>query len=270
MSDAAGSAIRALIVDDEPLAREMVRARLESEPDVEIVGEAEDGPAAVAAITALRPDIVFLDIQMPEMDGFEVLERTAAHHLPIIVFVTAYDEYALRAFDVHALDYLLKPFTAERFARAMRRARHEAMRSDAAVRRALARLLDSRDAGSADAADCGRTAGANAASGPARRFVVKRRDSYLLVKADDLVWIEAAGDYVRLHCDGESHLLRATMADMEARLDAARFRRIHRSAIVNLDRVAEIRPADGGAYTVVLEGGTTLRMSRGYRDNLFE
>lgn len=262
MSDAAESAIRALIVDDEPLARDMVRVRLESEPDVEIVGEAEDGPAAVAAITELRPDVVFLDVQMPEMDGFEVLERTAVDHLPIIVFVTAYDEYALRAFDVHALDYLLKPFTAERFRTAMRRARLEATRTDGGVRRALARLLDSRDAGSADVD----------AAGPehARRFIVKRHDSYLLVKADDLLWIEAAGDYVRLHRDEESHLLRATMSAMEARLDPGRFRRIHRSAIVNLDRIAEIRPADGGVYTVVLEEGTALRMSRGYRDNLLE
>jgi len=269
---AADAPLRVLIVDDEPPARRKLRALLEREPDVEIVGEAVDGPDAVRAIEAHRPDLVFLDVQMPGCDGFEVLERVAGAHLPVVVFVTAHDEYALRAFDVHALDYLLKPYTAGRFAEALRRARAEVARAaqgaaegseavgDGAA--ALARMLDARamQAGSGVALE-GR---------PERitRFPVRDGDRFLLLRADEVEWVEAAANYARLFARGTSFLVRMTMSELERRLDPERFQRIHRSWIVNLDRVKEIRQGWHGDYEVVLLAGRALRMSRGYKDRL--
>lgn len=254
--------IRTLIVDDEPLARHGLRVRLEAQPDVELVGEAADGPAAVEAIRTLAPDLVFLDVQMPGCDGFEVLERVGGVHLPMIVFVTAHDDRALRAFEVHALDYLLKPWTEERFLESLRRARAElAAPAEQPERARLLQLLAALDAGRADAPP-----------GPApawpRRFTVRDRDRILLVRVDDLEAVEAAGNYVTLVTAGGRHLLRQTLAEMEAQLDPARFARIHRSTIVNVDRVREIRPDPHGDADVRLEGGATYRLSRAYRQRL--
>jgi two-component system, LytTR family, response regulator len=274
--------IRTVVVDDEPLAREGLRVRLGREEDVEIVGEADDGPSAVEAILTLKPDLVFLDVQIPGFDGFEVVARTASTYLPTIVFVTAYDRYALRAFEVHALDYLLKPIAHRRFQEALRRARHELARrvresaasaghegagteaeSLSAVADRLRRMLDDREA-------AGTTKPLVASEGPryAMRFTVRDGERYVLVRVADVDWAEASANYVRLHVGPRTYQMRTTMSELERQLDPAQFTRIHRSAIVNLDRIREIRPEWHGEYEVALVTGATLRLSRGYRDRL--
>ncbi len=248
--------IRTLVVDDEPLAREGVRVRLESERDVQLVGEAGDGPAAVEAIRRLLPDLVVLDVQMPGMDGFEVLARVADACLPAVVFVTAYDRYALRAFEVHALDYLLKPFTAARLHDAIERVRRELARDDDRDDlAAVMGMIGARERGVAPAEYAG-------------RWAVKDGERYLMLRAEEVDWIEAAANYVRFHARGTSFLLRSTLAAVAATLDPRRFARIHRSTIVNIDRVREVRPEWHGDFDVLLAGGQVLRMSRRYREAL--
>jgi two-component system LytT family response regulator len=304
-SAALSSTIRALIVDDEALSRQRVRRLLRAERDVTVVGECADGAAAVEAIARLAPDVVFLDVQMPELDGFGVLRRLAeggeasstASPSPVVVFVTAYDQYAIRAFDVHALDYLLKPFTAERFREAVQRARAALVPSDAAARRGsdarIAALLEQLSAelllagpsgGAVPAPSNGggrrRTSGPQAAPAPplpnesaaAKRFpdriAVRDDGRVVFVRVADVDWAEAAGNYVRLHVGREVHLLRETMAAVESALDPAHFVRIHRSAIVNVDRIKELQPWFAGDYVVTLNSGVKLRLSRTYRDNI--
>jgi two-component system, LytTR family, response regulator len=249
------SSVRVLIVDDEPLARERIRALLEPEADIEIVGQCSDGLEAVAAIQKLSPDLVFLDAQMPELDGFGVIKMVGAAQMPAVIFVTAYDQYALRAFDVHALDYLLKPFDRERFEVALSRARaqiqHE--RNGVLNQRLMALLRDLKpDARSLD------------------RLVIKSGGRVFFLKSEEIDWIEAAGNYLRLHVGQQSHLLRETMSAMEARLDPRLFLRIHRSVIVNVERIKELHPLFHGEYTVTLRDGTRLTLSRSYRDRLQE
>ena len=255
--------IRALIVDDERLARDTLRLRVGDEPDVELVGEAVDGPDAVDKILALAPDLVFLDIQMPEMDGFEVLERVAERHLPAIVFVSAHDRFAVQAFDANALDYLLKPFSRERFREAVRRARLE-------LARGAERDDPSRLAALLDAVEASRAARAAAPSArpPLTRFVVKVLDRFLLLPAREVEWIESAGNYAKLYARGRDFLIRETMKELVARLEPGRFARVHRTAIVNIERVREIRPDEGGDFEILLESGARVRMSRSYRDQL--
>jgi two-component system LytT family response regulator len=254
--------IRTLVVDDEPLARDGIRLRLGALPDFRVVAECGDGAAAAEAIEALRPDVVFLDVQMPGLTGFDVLEEVDPAALPEVVFVTAYDQHALRAFEVHALDYVLKPFDDERF--------------DETVRRVRARLAERRAGrlGERLAGLLGELrAGAPAPSPPAtypRRLAVRDASKVAFVDVDELEWVEADGDYVRLHCGATSHLVRRTMAQMEQRLDPARFVRIHRSTIVAADRIRELRPTFHGEYTVLLEGGARLKLSRGYRQRVQE
>ena len=248
--------IRTLLVDDEPLAREGLRVRLARESDVTIVGEAIDGVAAVEAILALTPDLLFLDVQMPGLGGFDVLERISETHLPIVIFITAYDQYAIKAFDVHALDYLLKPFSDARFAESLERARR-ALGADGTrdADQRLAALLATRST-----------------TVPTRpylsRLPVKDRDRYLLLRTEDIDWIEAAQNYVQIHARRGSFLVRGTMAELETQLDPARFARIHRSTLVNLDRIREIRPGWHGDFDVVLEDDTPLKLSRHYRDRV--
>jgi two-component system, LytTR family, response regulator len=237
---------RVVIVDDEPLARDVVRHLLACDPDVVLAGES-GGPDAVDVIRRAQPDILFLDIQMPEVDGFEVLARLAPAPLPVVVFVTAFDRYAVRAFDVRAIDYLLKPFDDERFARALARAKE------------LARSSGSNDlAGQIGEllAERGRHARY------AQRFMVRARDRTLVVAVEDLDWIEAADYYVSLHAAGKTHLMRQTMAELEEKLDPARFFRVHRSAIVNVERVREVHPLFRGDCMLVLSDGTRLKLSR--------
>jgi len=264
--------IRALVVDDEPLARETVRVRLERERDVEIVGEAGDGPAAVDAIRRLAPDLVVLDIQMPGLDGFEVLDRAAVDLMPTVIFVTAYDRFAIRAFEVHAVDYLLKPFTAERLRQALSHVRRELARDSAtALREQMAALLDAR-AAAAEPPPALRAAPSAPAPTPdagfAYRLTVRDGDAFVMLRVAEVDWIEAAANYVRIHARGRIFVLRGTMAALEGRLDPRQFARIHRSTIVNVDRVREIRPEWHGDFDVVLADGKTLRLSRSYRGSL--
>lgn len=241
--------LRTLIVDDEPLARERVRMMLDAHPDMTVVGECGDGRQAITAIRAHRPDLVFLDVQMPGLDGFGVLRELQHEPLPYVVFVTAYDQYALKAFEVHALDYVLKPFNAERFGQALDRARSTLARDDAGSldRQRLRDLVSS----------------VAAEQREKQRLVVRSSGRVFFVKVDDIDWIEAEGNYVRLHLGSQSHLLRETMKGMENVLDPSAFFRIHRSTIVNADRIRELQPLFHGEYAVILRDGTRLVASRG-------
>jgi len=240
--------VRTLIVDDEPLARERVRMMLDNHPDMSIVAECGDGRQAVEAIREHRPDLVFLDVQMPGVDGFGVLRALEGEPMPHVVFVTAYDQYALRAFEVHALDYVLKPFDAQRFGQALDRARSAMERAEAG---ALSERL--RDLVSSMAAE----------QRERQRLVVKSSGRVFFVHMSDIDWVEAEGNYVRLHMGTQSHLLRETMKGMERALDPAVFIRIHRSTIVNADRIRELQPLFHGEYAVILRDGTRLVASRG-------
>jgi two-component system LytT family response regulator len=256
--------IKAVIVDDEALARDAIRLRLKSEPDIEVVGEAADGADAVELLRKIQPDLLFLDVQMPVMDGFEVIENVPPDHLPIVVFVTAYDRYALKAFETHALDYLLKPFTASRFHAAIDRARLEVAKSgDRGTHQRLIELLEERRQarrrpGDSDAAGTGYLA----------RVAVKRNQRIALIGVADIDWIESSGNYLHLHAHGASHVVRMTMGEIERRLDPVRFARIHRSTIVQVDRIQDIIAAWHGDFDVTLRDGTVLRLSRNYRDRV--
>src|SRR5215475_6077749 len=243
--------IGALIVDDEPLARERITDLLIGDPEDEIIGECGDGLAAVEAIEAHKPDLLFLDVQMPELDGFGVLETI--EQMPVIIFVTAYDQYALRAFEVHALDYLLKPFDRERFDKALQRARHQIARERAgAVNQELVALLSD----------------LKARPKPLERLVIKAGGRVFFLRVDEIDWIEAAANYVKLHVGKESHLLRETINGLAAKLDPDKFLRIHRSIIVNLERVKELQPWFHGDYVVIMQDGAQLTSSRNYREQL--
>ncbi|HEX6044567.1 MAG TPA: LytTR family DNA-binding domain-containing protein [Pyrinomonadaceae bacterium] len=252
--------IRTLIVDDEPLARRNLRLLLEKDPQIEIVGECGNGREAVKAIGELSPHLIFLDIQMPEMDGFDVLERVGPDHIQALIFVTAFDQYALKAFDVHALDYLLKPFDDERFAHALRRAKAqvEAREINRLSRRLLA-LLDERES---------QRLRSSRQSEYLTRLMIKVSGRVMLLKVNEIDFIEADGNYAKLHVGRKAHLLREKMHDLEARLDPAKFVRIHRSVIVNLDRIKEMQPHFNGDYMVILEDGRQLRLSRTRRETL--
>lgn len=241
--------LRLVLVDDEPLARQTLRLLALRDPEVVVVAECRNGAEAVAAVREHRPDLLFLDVQMPELDGFDVL-AVLGEEAPAIVFVTAYDQYALRAFEVHAVDYLLKPFTDERFEKALVRAKGLA-----------------RPAGRAEARDrLTRLAAAHRAA--TRRFMVRSAGRVVFLKAEEIDWIEAADYYARLHVGSATYLLRESMNDLEAALDPEAFVRIHRSAIVNLDRVREMQPLARGELVVILADGTRLRMSRSRREDL--
>jgi len=255
--------IRTLIVDDEPAAREGIRQLLGDDPEILVAGECADGLQAAAAMREAVPDLVFLDVQMPQLDGFGVLRLVGAEHAPAIVFVTAYDQYALRAFEVHALDYLLKPFSDERFRESLRRAKQQ-------VRQGRLHELSHKLSALLEHYSEGHAAGAarEPRAGYLERLVVKSGGKVTLLRAAEIEWIDAEGDYVRIHVGKAWHLLRETMKNLEAQLDPARFVRIHRSTIVNLEQVKELQPFFRGEYVVVLQNGTTLKLSRGYRDTL--
>jgi two-component system, LytTR family, response regulator len=246
MTASGEAALKVLIVDDEPLARESVRALLALDAQVEVVGECT-GIEAVTLIARLRPDIMFLDIQMPELDGFALLSQVGADAVPAVVFVTAFDRYALRAFEVHALDYLLKPFTDERFAAALGRAKAQVRnRRDGALDARISELLRARQT-------------------PRNRFLIPARDKSIVIEADQIDWISAEDYYVSLHCGGISHLLRESMDEMERQLDPEQFVRVHRGTIVNLARVREVHPMFRGGCELKLVDGTVLKLSRNRR-----
>ena len=258
--------LRVVVVDDEPLARSGMAGLLARDPDVSVVAECADGREAVDAIARLRPDLVLLDVQMPEMDGFEVLRELGPRRLPFVVFVTAFDRFALRAFEVAAVDYLLKPFDDERFAMAMGRAKHAVRNAEVGElgRRVMALL----ERGGGDASPSPAEAARPEPAGHATRLTVKGSGRTVFVRVDEVDWIEADDYYAKLHVAGKTHLLRETMGSLEGRLDPQRFFRVHRSAIVNLDRVREVQFLFRGEHVVILHDGTKLKLSRGRLDRL--
>jgi two-component system, LytTR family, response regulator len=248
--------IRTLVVDDEPLARERLRKLLQAEPDMEIVGECANGAEALTVATRERPDLTFLDIQMPELDGFGVMAGLEGEPLPAVIFVTAYDRFALKAFEVHALDYLLKPFDRERFRTALERARRLVeQRQSGDLSRKLSSLLTD-------------LKGSKAEPKFIDRLAIKTEGRVLFFKLDDIDWIEAADNYVSIHVGSEEHLHRETLSSLEAKLPPARFIRIGRSTIVNIERIKEMQPMFHGDYVVILKNGARLNLSRNYRDKL--
>jgi len=245
--------IRALIVDDEPLALRRLRALLADEADVEIIGEAANGTEAVRAIATERPDLVFLDVQMPGLDGFDVLRSTASIHQPFVIFVTAHDEHAIRAFEVQAVDYLLKPVVEARFREAVRRAVSRLRGGTTAdIARQMAQFLER----------------VGAPPTRAGRIAVKRDGRVNFVRIDEIDWVEADGDLVRVHAGKEAHVIRETMTQIEAKLPPERFMRVHRSVIVNTERVREVQPWFKGDYVLIMHDGTKLRSGRTYRQSV--
>jgi len=245
--------IRTLIVDDELLARERVRQLLLQEPEIEIIGECSNGREAVVEIQEKQPDLIFLDVQMPELDGFGVLQAIGADPIQVIVFVTAHDKFALRAFEFHAVDYLLKPFDRSRFQAALQRALNQVKHvQGGALDQRLSNLL----------------AELKAPTKPLERLAVKSSGRVVFVRIEDIDWIEAADNYVDLHVGKQSHLLREKMSVLETRLAPDKFVRISRSTIVNVDRLKELEPLYHGTYAVILRDGTRLTLSRNYRDKL--
>jgi two-component system LytT family response regulator len=247
--------IRVGIADDEPLARERLVSMLDAHENYEVVAECRDGAEAVAAIRKKNLNVVFLDVRMPELDGFQVLEALGAGPIPVIVFVTAFDDYALRAFDVSALDYLLKPFDRERFEKTL--ARVEDQLSSREERKISAELREF-------------LAGLSQAPSEryVERFAVKSSGDIYFVRTVDIDWIDSQGNYVALHAGGRKHLVRDTIKAVESKLDPRKFVRVHRSAIINLDRLRKLQPYFHGEYVVTLSDGTTLTSSRGFSDRL--
>jgi two-component system, LytTR family, response regulator len=246
--------IRTVIVDDEPLARQRVRAMLDEAVDVDVIAECTNGREAIEVIAGAKPDLLFLDIQMPELDGFDVLQAIGVGFIPVVIFVTAYDQFALRAFESHALDYLLKPFDDERFEAALQRARLQIRQhQEGDTDRRLRELLEH-------------------VRGEQRRYlqrlVVTTGSRSIFIQTDDIDWIEAERNYVRVHVGGRAHMLRETVSGMESALDPALFCRIHRSTIVNVRRIHAVETLFRGDYVVVLQDGTKLPTSRSYRQNL--
>jgi len=249
--------LRTLIVDDDELSRGRIRSLLRDDPEIEVVGECRDGAEAIERIRAEAPDLVFLDVQMPEVDGFGVVQAIGAERMPVVVFVSAYVEFALRAFEAYALDYLLKPFEDERFHTAVQRAKRQVRGRGPASDERLAALLSYMERPRPE-------------SYP-EVLAIRVGEQYALVRVETIDWIEADGNYARLHLEGGSRLISKTLTELESKvLDPARFARIHRSTIVNLSRVVALEPLFHGEYSVILRDGTRLVCSRRYRHRLQE
>jgi two-component system LytT family response regulator len=261
--------LRVLIVDDEAFARQRLRRLLTEESDIEIIGEAANGREAIALITQHDPDVVLLDVQMPRIDGFGVL-RALDGPAPLVIFVTAFDEHAVAAFNVHAFDYILKPVDPSRFADAIARARAQIEQSTIAERHAkLVAFLDASPGTSPrDTVTTPAEQSTPGGRGPLDRLLVKEEGKMYFVPVGEIDWIEAFGNYARLHTGQRTHLIRETMSTLERALDVRRFARIHRSTIVNLDRIRQMDLWGSGDYMVRLSDGTQLKLSRWYRDRL--
>ncbi len=263
--------IKVLIVDDEPLAREGVVLRLEGQTDMQVIGECSNGKDAIAAILENKPDLVFLDIKMPKINGFDVVKAVGAEHMPQVIFLTAYNEFAVEAFRINALDYLLKPINGALFKESLQRARQQISQSRIAHRsKQLTSLLSAhhdhlhQDKPQPVVPSQSDTIGNN------DRMVIRSQGNVYFVNATDIFWVEADGDYINIHTAQKSHLLRETMKKIEQRLQVHGFQRIHRSTIVKLSVISELSTSDNGEYEVILINGTRLKLSRTYRDLLFE
>lgn len=248
--------IRTLIIDDVTLARQRLKRCLAADPEIEIVGECDNGAKAVTAIRSLSPDLIFLDVQMPALDGFGVLDSLKNERVPAVIFVTAYNEYAIQAFEVNALDYLLKPVDCERLAKAVKRAKSrlaQTTRDDDLDSRFRAMLEDIKTG-----------------SKYLKRLTIKLTGRTILLPADEIDWIETHGNYLKVHAGPESHLIRGTMQSLETKLNPEQFVRVHRSVIVNVEKIKEIYPRSNGDQDLVLQNGRQLMLSRNYRDRFFE
>jgi len=248
--------IAVLIVDDEPLARSYIRGLLERDAQIEIVGECGDGKSALSAIAEKKPDLIFLDIQMPEMDGFSVLKNLNAENLPAIIFTTAFEEYAIRAFEFHALDYLLKPFDAGRFSQAVNFAKE--------------RLADREQTAQENLQITELLKTADAKPRYLERLLIKQNGRVVFLKTSEIDLIKSDDKYVQIYAGGKAHLVRQTLSAMRSQLDPQIFVQIHRSAIVNTEKIKELQPMFGGEYAVVMESGASIAVSRNYKDDLFK
>jgi two-component system LytT family response regulator len=262
--------IRTLIVDDEPLAREGLALLVGSDPDVEVIGAASDGAGALETIRNERPELVFLDVQMPELDGFEVLNALPPDERPFVIFVTAYEQHAIRAFEVCAVDYLLKPYSNSRFVGALNRAKQWIRdRQRGEISHRVEQLLEHvRRFETPENAAQAAPVPTSSRSDPADRIVLKADGALHFVKASDVIWLEAQGDFVKVQTPGKTQMVRETLQSMEKRLDSAVFLRIHRSFIVNLEHVKRVETALYGDYSVYMSDGSKLRLSRSYRSKL--
>jgi two-component system LytT family response regulator len=248
--------VRAIIADDEELARKKLSMMLESESDVQLVAECRDGTETLRALSTHKPDLLLLDIRMPDLDGFEVLSRMAGKDMPLVVFTTAYDQHAVQAFEAHALDYLLKPFDQERLHEALVRARNELLtRNERDTTQRILHFLSESAARQPSAS---------------RRLIIKAGGRVVFLSFDQIDWVEAAANYVRIYVGKQSYLLRRGIGEIAERLDPLQFIRIHRSAIVNVQKIKELQPVNSGEYIVVLRDGKELSCSRGYRSGLQE
>lgn len=247
--------MRVIIADDESLARDKLRLMLRSEPGVHVVAECQDGAETLRALEAHKPDLLMLDIKMPDLDGFEVLSKLQGAGTPSVIFTTAYDQHAVKAFEAHALDYLLKPFDHERLHQAMDRARSELLKTNHhdTTERILQYLSETRDQ-----------------SATSRRLIVRAGGRVVFLSFDEIDWVEAAANYVRIYVGKQGYLLRRGIGDIAERLDPKQFIRIHRSAIVNVQKIKELQPVNSGEYIVILKDGKELSCSRGYRSGLQE
>jgi two-component system LytT family response regulator len=245
--------MRTVIADDECLSRKKLLILLGSEEGISVTAECQDGKQAVDAVRLHKPDLLFLDIEMPDLNGFEVLEQISKEHLPVVIFTTAYDHYAIRAFEAHALDYLLKPFNQARLHHSLERARAELLKSH--EQNVQARLLDMLNTTKVE-------------SRPVRRLVIKTSGRVVFLDLNEIDWIEAAANYVRIHAGKDAYLLREGIGTMSAKLDSGRFVRIHRSFIVNINRIRELQPCENGEFIAVLRNGKELSCSRGCRSEV--
>jgi len=263
------SRLRVLIVDDEPAALEGLRHLLANDPDVMVAGECANGREAILVLRANEVDILFLDVQMPAVDGFAVLRALNGDRLPVVIFVTAYDQYALKAFEVHAVDYLLKPFSDKRFREALARAKQMVRQGQLGeFGQRVASVVAEFSADRPPPGVVPQSAASPPPGGYLDRLVIKTDERVTLLRVNDIDWIDADGDRVRIRVGKQWHLLRETMKNLERQLDPRRFVRVHRSTIVNLERVKELQPFYRGEYVLVLQEGTTLKLSRGYREHL--
>jgi len=263
--------IRALIVDDESLAREVLLVMLNDDPEIEVIAECRNGKEAVTAIREQSPDVVFLDIQMPELDGFQVVEEVGAMQMPVTIFVTAYDKHALRAFEAHALDYLLKPFDHDRFNTALQRAKTFVRQQKLGeISESLFAMLQDMKLKTGESLSETNTEKTDKTThkAPIDRVVIRSSGRIYFLKIEEIDWVEGAGDNLSLHSGSQTHLIRETMGNFHAKLDSQKFLRIHRSTIVNIERIKDIRPLVKGDYVITLTSGARLKASRGYRREL--
>jgi two-component system, LytTR family, response regulator len=258
-----------LLVDDEPLAQRRLMRLMRREPDLQVVGVASNGREALAAIRAHAPEIVILDVQMPEMDGFELVRSLDPEHLPVIIFVTAYESYALQAFEVRALDYLLKPFKAARLHEALKRARKQLQSSDDDRVAGLRHLVTDLRPDADDAENAPELDEASSAA-PLTRILVREKGKMFFVRSADVEWFEAQNNYIQLHVGTNRHLVRGRISTLERRLPRDQFVRIHRSTIVNHEFIKEVHPWFGGDYIVTMKNGAQLKLTRSYRRNLIQ